>query len=289
MYQCERCGKEFNRKNNYFRHLKRKYPCKPLKKNISLNEILNNFNNKESCKEYVCEFCNKKYSRKNNLTYHQKHSCKKKTEIDKDKNYWKTLFQKSEEQKQELIKQEKKEKAELIKLFRKEKEDFMNQIELLLTKVGNNNITNIQQNNIIIRNFGEENVSYLTNSYFKRLFSDQQPVNTIPSIVKKIYFNFEHPENMNLKIENTDQPHIKVFKGDKWHLEDKKDTIHKIVNDKFNLINNKFTQVKQELPIKKINDYKEYKKNILKTNSEKSKEYINHIVKNTENIILISS
>ena len=64
-------------------------------------------------------------------------------------NYWKNLFEKSEQQKEKMIQQEKQEKAELINLFRKEKQDFMKQIEILLTKVGNNNVTNIQQNNII--------------------------------------------------------------------------------------------------------------------------------------------
>ena len=63
----------------------------------------------------------------------------------------------------------------------------MKQIEILLTKVGNNNVTNIQQNNIIIRNFGEEDISYLTENYFKKLFENQKPVNTIPTIVKNLF------------------------------------------------------------------------------------------------------
>ena len=290
MFVCERCGSSFKRKNNFIRHLNRKYICKPIKSNISVEEIIKK--NKlvfKSEKKYECEFCKKKYTRKNNLTKH-KLSCNKQKIVtkSKDKDYWKELFEKSEQQKEKLIRQEKQEKLDLINIFRKEKQDFMNQIELLLTKVGNNNITNIQQNNIIIRNFGEEDLSYLNNKFFKTLFVNNKPINTIPTIVKNIYFNYEHPENMNLKIVNTNQPYINVYKEDKWQKQNKKDTINKIVNKNFNLIDTKFTLIEEELPEKNKQSYKEYKNEILEK-SEKSKEFIKDIVKKTENIILVSS
>lgn len=305
MFTCERCGKKIQRKNNFIRHLQRKYTCKPILSEITTQELLLKYT-KKIIKKFECEFCHKKFTRKNNLKYHQKNNCKKNNQLichdkkeenkinvkhpplEKD-NYWKNLFEKSEQQKEKMIQQEKQEKAELINLFRKEKQDFMKQIELLLTKVGNNNITNIQQNNIIIRNFGEEDISYLTENYFKKLFENQKPVNTIPTIVKKIYFNYEHPENMNLKIENTNLPYINVYKGDKWQQQDKKQTIHKIVNQNFNLIDSKFTEVEETLPEQKKESYKEYKQDILQKDGKKSKKYIKDIVKKTENIILVSS
>ena len=65
-----------------------------------------------------------------------------------------------------------KEKRELLDRFEKEKierdkreKELMKQIELLLTKVGNTTTIN---NNIIIRNFGEENVSYLTDTFLEK-------------------------------------------------------------------------------------------------------------------------
>ncbi len=312
MFKCDRCGKNIKRKNNFIRHLQRKNICKPIISTITPEELLQKYNFKKIIKKFQCDYCKKKFSRKNNLRYHQKKSCKankiNNTQIichnnNNDNNnktgnipqnipndnHWKELFEKSEQQKEKLIQQEKQEKMELINLFRKEKQDFMNQIELLLTKVGNNNVTNIQQNNIIIRNFGEEDISYLTENYFKKLFSSQTPINTIPTIVKKIYFNYEHPENMNLKIENTNLPYINVYKEDKWQQQDKKDTIHKIVNKNFNLIDTKFTEVKEALPKQKKESYTEYKQGILEKSSKKSKQYIKDIIKKTENIILVSS
>ena len=299
MFECQRCGIIMNRKNNFLRHLQRKFVCKPIKQDIPVSILLDNFTKKTkstSNKKFKCEFCNKSFTRKNNLKQHKKKYCKMTNISNKNNNliqysfneksiakidnknenmnYWKMLFEKSELQKQKMIEQEKQEKMELIKLFRKEKQDFMNQIELLLTKVGNNNVTNIQQNNIIIRNFGEEDTSYLTKNYFKTLFSQNKPINTIPTIVKNIYFNKEHPENMNLKITNTELPYINVYKEDKWQQQDKKDTIHKIVNKNFNLIDTKFTEVQENLPVQKKELYKEYKHQILDKNTKQSKKYI---------------
>ena len=94
---------------------------------------------------------------------------------------------------------------------------------------------------------------------------------------------------MNLKIENTNLPYINVYKGDKWQQQDKKQTIHKIVNQNFNLIDSKFTEVEETLPEQKKESYKEYKQDILQKDGKKSKKYIKDIVKKTENIILVSS
>ena len=67
MYECGRCGCQFKRKNNFIRHLKRKFICKPIKKDICPLKILNEYNFNETKTNYVCQFCNKKYTRYNNL------------------------------------------------------------------------------------------------------------------------------------------------------------------------------------------------------------------------------
>ena len=155
------------------------------------------------------------------------------------------------------------------------------QIETLLTKVGNNNTTNnttINQN-IIIRNLGEENISYLTNSFFIKLI-DAGPFASIPRIVKKIHFNENHPENMNLKITDKEQPHIAVFEDNKWKIKNRKDTIKNIVNEKFGLIDEKYEEVKNKLDDNKQHIYKKYK------NRVESKDRISSILEKTEKIVL---
>ena len=61
IFTCNLCNKEFNRKQNLQRHLKKKYPC--VKK-----------------EEFKCEFCNKSYKYNFTLKRHLK-TCKVKQEM----------------------------------------------------------------------------------------------------------------------------------------------------------------------------------------------------------------
>ncbi len=70
LYTCERCKKNFNRKNEYENHLNRLYPCQ-TDKVISKQKI-----------EYSCNICNKKYVRLDTLRRH----FETKTHKNNDKN-----------------------------------------------------------------------------------------------------------------------------------------------------------------------------------------------------------
>ena len=59
MFICERCGKKIQRKNNFIRHLQRKYTCKPILSNITTQELLLKYT-KKIIKKFECEFCHKK-------------------------------------------------------------------------------------------------------------------------------------------------------------------------------------------------------------------------------------
>lgn len=63
IYKCSKCGKMFNHKNDYKKHLNRKTPCfKPT--NLSENK-----------QRFECSKCNKTYSSKSNLNTHIQSSC----------------------------------------------------------------------------------------------------------------------------------------------------------------------------------------------------------------------
>ena len=301
-YICDRCGYVNQHRSKFIKHLNRKYKCKVINKDISIEEIKEKYKlqkvspklvqispNTENttCKvspklvqispkvvpaDFFCDFCDKTFKHKQSIYKHLK-NCIIKKQLEKEKNtiYWKKLFE-----------QEKKEKEDKLK----QKEDMINklvkQIETLLTKVGNNNnntINNNINNNIIIRNFGNENISYLTNNFFKKLLYGG-PFISIPRIVKRIHFNEKHPENMNLKIKDKDKPFISVFEENKWKQKDRKDTIKEIVNDKFDLIDEKYEEVKDGFDYDKKEIYKLYKNRII------NNDRINDILEGTEKVIL---
>ena len=101
-------------------------------------------------------------------------------------------------------------------------------------------------------------------------------------MVKEIHFNDNHPENMNIKILNTKTPFIDVFKGDKWHKEDKKTTIQKIVTKNFNLLDSKYNDnnIQKELTEDKKESYNNYKIQL-----QNNKKLVSNIVKHTEKIL----
>ena len=81
-YICKTCGKKFDHKSTYTRHINRKNKCVKKKEKTNENNFSAEYSSFGICipkLEYVdettCEFCFKKYSTKFNLNKHQK-KCK---------------------------------------------------------------------------------------------------------------------------------------------------------------------------------------------------------------------
>lgn len=62
-YKCKKCGKKFENKTQYTRHLKRKTPCDPIIEANLKNPL-------------TCRYCGRTYVNKNNLKRHVSISCK---------------------------------------------------------------------------------------------------------------------------------------------------------------------------------------------------------------------
>ena len=96
-------------------------------------EFSNQYIFHENLQQYECNYCNRYFKRKDNLTRHLLHSCKIKQEheiIEKLIQTQKEKDKKLTEKTNELLIKEKQ--------WKQERENLMSQIELLLTKIGNN-------------------------------------------------------------------------------------------------------------------------------------------------------
>ena len=104
-HACENCGKDFNKKSNYLKHVEnKKKPCEKNNNNqhqippnnreiinaenftkdvkdLNINNI-NNLNIIETIQNYICNFCDKKFTRKDSLTKHLNERCKIKQKTD---------------------------------------------------------------------------------------------------------------------------------------------------------------------------------------------------------------
>jgi len=137
----------------------------------------------------------------------------------------------------------------------KEKHKMQREIENLLERVGNTNIEN-QTITININSYGKENLEYITGEYISKLF--KIPYKAVPSLVKHIHFNPEHPENHNIKITNKKLPYATVYKDAKWEICDKKEIIEDIVDKSYNMIDCEFDDLHGNLSFNQKKRYKNF-------------------------------
>ena len=130
---------------------------------------------------------------------------------------------------------------ELIKNQEQMKEQMKEMVEKLLINNGNttnnnnnHNSHNTINNTIHINNYGNENIDYLKENYLNNLL--QGAFTAIPKLIENIHFNPQHPENHNIKITNKKEPYVKIRKNDKWELQDKKETLETLVDDKYYIL-----------------------------------------------------
>jgi len=242
-YICSHCNYKTSNKSNFNKHLKTQKHFKNLKlcsnntlKPLSTFEMTTNDHkmtkmtindHKMTTNEHICEYCNKFFSTKAHRRRHELHYCKK-----KNNNV--------------------SEELRLMHLKYKEKEKMLiDKIELLLTQVSNNYINmnsnnNINQtNNIQINNFGNEDTSYLTETYKTQLL--KTPFSAIPKLIEDIHFNREKPENRNIMIVNKRDNKVKIHKDGRWIYKDKKKTLKGLMDEKYNILDDHYEVVNEDL------------------------------------------
>ena len=289
MYYCERCGYNNKIKTKFIGHLNRKFICKPILSEVSIQEIKeqygiidnndtqmthndtqmthhdtqnvyndtqmthNNIPNKLMCKD-----CNQIFSRTSSLTRHIKLYCKE--------NENKKLKNQIIIKENEIIKLENEIILKENKLMKKELRKNNKMIENNMIINGNNNNTN----NIIINNFGNENLEYLTPKYLTEL--TRIPSLAIPKLIKDIHFNDKHPENKNVRLLHPKNRFIEVHEN-KWEHRNKKEIIEHIVetiNDIMeNNYNNNRDTMEESIKRSLVNYIKHY------NNKKETKDYVN--------------
>lgn len=130
------------------------------------------------------------------------------------------------------------------------RETVINTINSNNSSINSHNTTNNTFNNNLTVNqhalvqkplciFGEEDLSYIVkvdmiNDYER--IARRDPSKVIPTVVKDIYFNSDHPENHTVRIENIhgNLAMIRVGLPDKWEYVDRRETIHNMIRTGIN-------------------------------------------------------
>ena len=201
------------------------------------NPVIIQNNHFSKKKKYKCDFCSKTFTLHANKRRHEIHRCRDNPDfIDKLLDA-KNIKIKSLQKDKEILEINKK-SLELDKeKLEVEKKELYKQVSTLLDKVGDTNI----QNNIILNNYGNEDLSHITNTLKTELLGI--PYGAIPKMIEAIHFNDEKPENKNIVLPNKKENLVKIFQGDKWIYKNKNDTITDLVDSKYTIIDDHFEEI----------------------------------------------
>jgi hypothetical protein len=105
-------------------------------------------------------------------------------------------------------------------------------IEKLMGKLeihGSFNTTNIQ-NNITLLAYRETDVSHLTDEDYR--FCIKKVNHCVKSLIDKVHFNPNKPENRNIYISNMKDKYIMIYDGNNWNLANKKEELERLYEEK---------------------------------------------------------
>ena len=213
-YKCLRCGYSNHIKTHFYKHLRRKKICPPKLSDISIEE------------------CHKKI-----FGYDMPYEIKKSeaSQINLDKN---SSIEMKDNENFELKKE--------IKELKKQMETILLNNSKPTQIVGDMTVNNMY---FYLNAFGNEKLDYITSNIIRQI-TNNEPMNSVPKLLKEIHFNPKHNENHNIYIPNKKQGYAKVYDGEKWILKRKQDVIEDMTDKAFNIIKTEDVDNKKILNIK---------------------------------------
>lgn len=94
-----------------------------------------------------------------------------------------------------------------------------------------------------INNFGEENLSYLSNEFLEKCFETE--VTGVKTLMDNIYFNIDHPENHNVRLTSLKHAIAEVYKDNQWIPKGLHDTIERMILKSVTLITSTIATTKE--------------------------------------------
>jgi hypothetical protein len=223
--QCKLCTQVFSSKQILDQHLNKKNKC-----NVKT--------------EYKCKMCKKYFKSNFNLKRHEENNT---CNINNKVNKTEQMFIPNEKTIKEILENNENDKLFFLKtigltMSDEEINKIINSNLTIDTKIAiisckinkSNSITNINSNNttnnILVHNFGNEKIDYLSNDYYTKLLKYNYGKDTFLKLSNEIYLNKDKPENSTIKINNVNNKLCKIKKDDKWITTTKDDALKNIFN-----------------------------------------------------------
>jgi len=200
----------------------------PLKKCIDENDNENGNNDKKS-NFLSCGFCCKSYSSKSNLNKHLKVCKVKKDNDDEKEKIFKFLLEKDKEKDKKIDELEKQNillMNKIDKLINMKKNDKSSKTQNVSNSNNNSNNTitntnNTQNNNVVMVNFGKEDLSIIDEKQFMDRIVKKPAISGVKipdEVLKIIHFNPQYPQLSNIYISDINREKFMVYEDGEWKL-----------------------------------------------------------------------
>lgn len=196
-FSCNRCGQSFTTKSNLLKHLRKDIECQPTVTTDSRKEQIDELTKKNyNANTYDCSICCKSFNTWQSRSRHYK-TCKEK------------------------IKQ-----SNVIQECVTLKQGFSG---------NHNNVSMINQENNIhihIRDFGQENISYLPKEFLTSCFAKKD----IIRLIENIHCTREHPENHNIRVKSQKRNQIELRENERWMIKDEDEALTECVQNGYRIL-----------------------------------------------------
>ena len=258
-YRCLSCNFYTDHRPNFQRHLQTS-KHKKYSSNIALysNDIAFNSPNIAFSEEnttpnslYECKYCKKVLQHQSSLSRHIKYSCKQNK--DEDLKELARLFNEKEKKMNtndsELVQQMHKMQKQIDKLT--------NKLQIQNINKGTVNNTN-NTINIQLLNHSDTDYSHLTPKDYLTCIKNCNYC--VKSLIEKVHFNPEKPENMNIFLSNIKGNYVMVYKDNEWQIRNKQRQIDDLYDSNEFVLETWYDEYKDKYP-HIISSFQRYLKN----------------------------
>ena len=258
-YRCIACNFSTDHRPNFQRHL-RTSKHKKCSSNVALcssdvalcsSNVAFSEENPSPKKVYECKYCKKVLQHHTSLSRHIKYSCKQNK--DEDLKELARLFNEKEKKMNtndsELVQQMQKMQKQIDKLT--------NKLQIQNINKGTVNNTN-NTINIQLLNHSDTDYSHLTPKDYLTCIKNCNYC--VKSLIEKVHFNPEKPENMNIFLSNIKGNYVMVYKDNEWQIRNKQRQIDDLYDSNEFVLETWYDEYKEKYP-HIINSFQKYLKN----------------------------
>ena len=220
IYTCNSCDYSTKRKAEYKRHLETKKHIVSSKShhfdtpNSPFCHQFDTILTPQKDTRYPCKYCNKLFKYRQGMYRHIKYTCKK----NKDEDFKELARLMNEKDKQIM------EKDSRLDKMQKQIDKLANKLQIQNINHGmiqNNN----NHNNVVIQllNHKDTDYSHLTHKDYMACINDCNKC--VKTLVEKVHFNKNKPENHNIYLSNIKGKYVMIFKENEWQIRDKREQI----------------------------------------------------------------